>query len=99
VRRRLDAAVRKRAAELQGKSEVVFVEVHANDPGAFEACLELELMGYFVCGIAPRDEADGDRIMMQILMRPLDLKPVQTGDEMARDLLTYAGSERERASR
>jgi hypothetical protein len=65
----------------------VFVEVHANAPGAIEACLEWKLMGYFDCGIAPRDEANGDRIMMQILIRPLDLKLVQTADEMARDLL------------
>ncbi len=91
--------LRKLAAELQGKSEVVFVEVHANDPGAIEMCLELERMGYYFCGIEPRDEEDGDRIMMQILTKPLDLSLVQTADDMARELLAYIGSERGRVSR
>ncbi len=93
------ARLHKAAAELQSKSEVVFAEVHANTPGAIEVCLELERMGYFFCGIEPRDEEAGDRIMMQMLMKPLDLSLVQTADEMARDLLTYIGSERERVRR
>jgi hypothetical protein len=91
--------LRKIAVELQSKSEAVFAEIHANDPGAIEICLELEQMGYFFCGIEPRDEEAGDRIMMQILTTPLDLSLVQTADYMARDLLAYIGSERERVSR
>jgi hypothetical protein len=93
------AQLRKIAAELQGKSEVVFVEIHANDPGAIEMCGELERMGYFFCGIEPRDEEAGDRIIMQILSKPLDLSLVQTADDMARELLAYVGSERDRVRR
>ncbi|HUA35987.1 MAG TPA: hypothetical protein VMA09_20415 [Candidatus Binataceae bacterium] len=81
-----------------GDAEVVFVEIPLADPAAPALCAALEARGFFFCGIEPRDEEEGDLMHMQKLMRPLDLALVQTVDDLARELLGYIGSERERVS-
>ena len=79
-------------------AEVIFVEIPLVDPAAPALCAALEKQGFFFCGIEPRDEAEGDLMHMQKLMRPLDLELVQTVDDLARELLAYIGSERIRVS-
>jgi hypothetical protein len=75
--------------------EVLFAEVPLSEPGAIEFCDALEDAGFFFCGIEPRDEAEGDLLHLQMLLRPLDLSLVQTVDELARDVLAYIGTQRE----
>lgn len=92
------AAIREARDQLCDGSGVkaVTLELPLVQPEAAEVCRAAEEEGFFFSGLGPAFAADGDALLMQFIVEDLDLSLVQIENAFAKELLNYAGRERER---
>jgi hypothetical protein len=77
-------------------AKAITLELPLVQPETAELCRAAEEAGFFFSGLGPAFAADGDALLMQFLTEDLDLSLIQIENPFAKDLLTYAGRERER---
>ena len=92
------AAVREARDQLCDGSGVkaITLELPLVQPETTEVCRAAEEEGFFFSGLGPAFAADGDALLMQFIVEDLDLSLIQIENPFAKELLAYAGRERER---
>ena len=80
-------------------AKAITLELPLVQPETAEVCRAAEEDGFFFSGLGPAFAADGDALLMQFQTEDLDLSLIQIENPFAKDLLTYAGRERERVQK
>ncbi len=95
------AAVRQAQRDLCASSgaRAVTLELPLAQPGTAEICRAAEAEGFCFSGVGPDFSADGDTLLLQLVVEDLDLSLLQIDTPFAKDLLAYVGSEYVRVGR
>jgi hypothetical protein len=80
-------------------ADAFFVDIFVDQSAAPRICAELERSEFFFSGIQPHVKFDRDLLRLQIQHTPIDLRLIQTVNDLRRELLTYVGRERDRISK
>jgi hypothetical protein len=94
------AEVRRAHEDLRALAhmEVIYLYLPLGQAGTPAVCTAAEADGFFFSALGPQFAEDGDVLMLQWLARPLDLTLLQVASPFGRELVAYAGAERERVS-
>ncbi len=90
-------AAEQRRLDLLGV-EVIYVDLPLADPGTPDLCEALERAEFFFSGLGPAFAATGDVLRLQWLRSPLDPALVKLENPLARELLDYVWSEKQRVT-
>jgi hypothetical protein len=77
-------------------AKAITLELPLVQPETAEVCRAAEEDGFFFSGLGPAFAADGDALLMQFIVDDLDLSLIEIENPFAKELLAYAGAERER---
>jgi hypothetical protein len=91
------AAIRQAREKLcDGGAKAITLELPLFQEETAEVCRAAEEIGFFFSGLGPAFATDGDVLLMQFLTEDLDLSLIEIESPFAKELLAYAGRERER---
>jgi hypothetical protein len=77
-------------------ARAVMLELPLAQPGTADLCEAVEQMGFFFSGVGPAFADDGDVLLLQYVCEEIDVALVQIESPIAKEILAYVTSERER---
>jgi hypothetical protein len=74
----------------------IMLELPLAQPGTAGLCEAAERMGFFFSGLGPAFAEDGDVLLLQYVCEEIDVGLLQIESPIAKEVLAYVASERER---
>jgi hypothetical protein len=77
-------------------ARAIMLELPLAQGGTSDLCQAVEQLGFFFSGVGPAFAEDGDVLLMQYLCEEIDVALLQIESPIAKKILAYVASERER---